>query len=364
VLKVDFLKKHKYRSLGMMLVSCLAILAMQAQPARAEARQLVLLTWGEYMDPALLHAFEQRTGIAVREVYFESDDQRDSMLAAADPGAYDVILVDERRADPYSRNGWLASMPEPQPANFRHIDGDWKGKFMIECADVVPFLWGTAGIAYRSDLLERPVDTWEAFFDPDSAAEGPHGMLGSVRELGGLALKSLGYSLNSTDPGEIREAAAVLRAHHPRVKNYVYAQLNETAPLVTGEVVASIMYNGDALLLQAHNPSIEFVLPAEGGNLWLDVLGVSASSRHQDEAWAFINFLSEPRNAARLSEYLSTATANSTALQYLPADVLQNPVIYPDRESLGNSEVFQPLPPRALNTMNALVMPLMYEGRR
>ena len=361
VLKVNSLQKRHNSFLGMALLCCLLILAL---PVRGDLQPLVLLTWGEYMDPALLQAFELQSGISVKEMYFESDDQRDSMLAAADAGAYDVILVDGLRVGSYVRSGWLAPLPHPEPENLQHIDPSWNETFNIRSDNAVPFLWGTSGIAYRRDLVQGPISTWEEFFNPESELQGAHGMLGSVRELGGLALKSLGYSINSNDDREIREAAAVLVAHHPKVKDYVYSQLNETAPLVTGEVVASIMYSGDALLLKAHNPAIEFLVPREGGNLWLDVLAVSASSRHQQAAWAFINFLCEPKNAAQLTEYLSTATTNVAAKQLLPAGILQNPIIYPDQESLANSEVFMPLQPRALNTMNSLLMPLMYEGRQ
>lgn len=344
-----------------LLACCLLTLAM---PTRGEDRQLVFLNWGEYMDPALLAAFEQHSGIKVREVYFSSDDHRNSLLAVADPGAYDVMLVTQSDVDSYVRRGWLAPLPDPRPANLKFLDMSRKEYFQVHSDHAVPFFWGTVGIAYRSDLLARPLDSWVEFFDPGSDLEGAHGMIGTVRELGGLAMKSLGYSTNSGDRNEIRQAAQVLRAHDSRVHSYDYAQLDQTAPLVRGDVVAAIMYSGDALLLKEYEPAIEYVIPREGGHLWLDFLAVSASSRLKREAWEFIDFLCDPRNSAQLTRVLSTATTNQAASRYLPESVLQNSVIFPDEDSLANSEIQVNLPPRAMNTMNSLLVPLLGDDSR
>ena len=187
---------------------------------------------------------------------------------------------------------------------------------------------------------------------PVESLRGRIGMVENSGDLMGMALKALGHSANSSDPAAIKAAEQLLLAQRPYVNTYSYVALNEESALVSGEIIAAMVYSGDALMVQEFDENIRYGLPTEGGNIWVDYLAVVESSRNKDLAWAFINFLNEPEHAAQLAEYVYYATPNTAAQELLPPEFLENPVIYPSEEALARSESHTPLPPRAVKKRN------------
>ncbi len=314
--------------------------------AQSETHELVLLNWSEYMDPELIAKFEKQFNVEVDEVYFESDDLRDAMLLETDARGYDLALVNDLAVDVYRMQGWLAPVDTNNVPNLTHIEDRWLDAFAGVRGFAIPYFWGTLGIAYRSDLIEKAPSSWMDFFKPTESMRGKIGLIESSTEVIGMALKALGYSANSNDAMAIDEAEELLLAQKPFVKSYVYIALNEQSALVSGDIAITMIYSGDALMVQEHHEMIKYVVPKEGGTLWADYLVVMKYSMNKDLAWAFINFLNEPEHAAQLARYVYYATPNKAAEKILPADFLENEVIYPTEEALAKSEPFQPIPPR------------------
>ena len=201
---------------------------------------------------------------------------------------------------------------------------------------------------YAGQPIEKMIETL-----PDGVSEKLQGVVrATVTRLLGMALKALGHSANSTDPAATKAAEQLLLAQKPYVKTYNYVALNENSALVSGDIVAAMIYSGDALMVQEFDENIQYLLPAEGGNIWVDYLAVVESSRNKDLAWAFINFLNQPEHAAQLAEYVYYATPNTAAEKLLPQEFLEDPVIYPSKEALARSEFHTPLPPRAVKKRN------------
>lgn len=222
--------------------------------------------------------------------------------------------------------------------NLVHVDPRQRSAYEGAQRYGVPYTWGTLGIAYRADMVPEPVTSWMQLFRPAAALRGKILMIQDPRELVGMALKALGYSSNSADPGELAEAEALLRAQRPYVKSYSYVALTDESALVTGEAAAAMVYNGDALMLRQYNPNIRFVVPKEGGGIWVDYLAVMNASPRKALAMRFIDFLNDPKVAARNTQFLYYATPNLTAERLLPAEFLQDPIVYPDAETLRRSE--------------------------
>jgi len=319
---------------------------------QAEVQPLVLLNWADYMDPEILAKFSQQTGIEVKEVYFDSDEGRDELMATSSGKGYDLIIVNGVAIEQYTKQNWLQAIPSPAPNNFSHIDLNWSEAFPSSKKYAVPFFWGTLGIAYRSDLVTSPITQWHDIFQPKEELKGKITLMNSAREVIAASLKSLGYSTNTTDKKEFQQAIKLMQQQAPHVNSYNYIDLDETSSLLTGETFAAMMYSGDALTLQEVNENIEYVLPEEGGNIWIDYFAVSASSNQKDNAWKFINFLNQPKIAAHLAEYLYYASPNKAARKLLDEEFLSDKVIFPDQSSLKNSEFFKPLPPRQLKKLN------------
>ncbi|NJN47037.1 MAG: extracellular solute-binding protein, partial [Candidatus Competibacteraceae bacterium] len=194
---------------------------------------------------------------------------------------------------------------------------------------------------------------------PSEALRGKIIMINAARDVVGIALKALGYSVNSTDPKQLKAAEALLLAQKPYVKSYSYISLSAQSELVDGGAWAAMIYNGDAITLQALNPNIVYAVPEEGSELWVDYLVVLAASPRQALAKTFINFLNEPENAARIARFVNYATPNKTAEQWLSAEFLQDTRIYPSAEILKQSEFYAELPPRMAKKINSIFSRLL-----
>jgi len=336
------------------------LLVTAASAQAVESKELVFLNWPDYMDPEILVEFEQRTGITVKQSYFDSDTARDELLLETEGKGFDVALINGASIRILAKRGWLERLDESSVPNLKHIDPRWRTEFEKAEDFGVPYFWGTIGIVYRQDLVPFAVSSWKDLLQPVEQLQGKISMIGDSADMIGAALKALGYSLNSTNEEEMKEAEALLQAQAPAVKTYRYLSLNEDSALLTGEVVMGMMYNGDTRMLQEHSDNIVFVLPKEGSNIWTDYLSVLSVSPRKTEAKRFINFLNEPEVAARLAQYVYYATPNRAAEELLPADFRNDPVTYPSGEALKNSEAYRRLPPRAHKNRTAIFSRIVY----
>lgn len=309
--------------------------------------EISLLNWADYMDPEILQAFKQKTGITVKETYFDSDAGRDALLLETDGRGFDLAIINGAGLRVLARRGWLEPVVDAEIPNLAHIYPRWRSKFEFAQEYGVPYFWGTLGIAYRKDMVEGEISSWKDLFYPTESLKGKISMISDTNDMIGAALKALGYSINSSNKKHLREAEKLLLQQAPYVKTYDYISLDEESALVTGQVAMSMMYSGDALMVQEYNENITYILPKEGGNIWVDYLCILRDSANKEAVKKFINFLNEPEIAAKLAEYVYYATPNSGAEKLLPADFTSDPVIYPSDDALVKSESYTPLKPRA-----------------
>ena len=330
---------------------------IHANPVKQE---LIFLNWPEYMDPDLIKDFEKKFNSKVKDIYFETENARNELLALTMGKGYDVILASDVSVLNYIKQNWLAPINLKGIPNLKHIDPKWLSATPKITAYAVPYLWGTLGIAYRKDLVKEEVTSWKQLLQPAETLRGKILMINDSRDTIGMTLKFLGYSVNTTVKEELAEAERVLLAQKPFVKEYGYLTLTEESGLLTGAYWMAMVYNGDALSLQDFNPNIAFCMPSEGTNIWMDYLMVMETSKKKELAMAFINFLNEPENAARLAEFVNYATPNESARKFLPKDHLQNPVIYSSKEVLDRSEFYHQLPPRIQKKYNSIFSKLLH----
>ena len=314
----------------------------------------MILNWSEYLDPELVDRFEVENDVRITEVYFESDDTRTDMLLETDAVGYDLVMVNGASLEDYLKRGWLAPLPADGIPNLKHIDNEWRNAFRGAADYGVPYFWGTTGIAYRKDLVKEEITSWRQLYEPAEYLSGKIVMINHSRDLIGMALKALGYSANSADSGQLEAAERLVLAQKPYVNSYTTLALDEESALYTGEAYIAMSYSGDALALADLHPEIAYVLPEEGGNIWVDYLVVIESSRNKELAYRFINFLNEPDNASQLAEYVYYATPNKAAERLLPEEFLADSTISPDASMLSKSESYAPLPPRSVRNRNAI----------
>lgn len=330
-------------------VFCRALtLVLIIQPVQAvQSSELTFLNWSDYIDPLILDEFKQRTGITVKQIYFESDAARDEILVETEAKGFDMALIDGTSIRILAKRGWLEPLNEQDIPNLKHIDPRWRNAHEEASVYAVPYFWGTIGIAYRRDLVPSPVSSWMDLLQPAAQLHGKVAMFSDTRDLLGVGLKALGYSLNSTNTQELKEAEALLQAQAPAVTTYKYVSRDEHSALVAGQVAIAMMYNSYALMVQKHHEEIVFLLPEEGSNIWVDYISILSSSSNKAGAKQFINFLNEPEIAAQFAEFVYSATPNLAAEALLPVEFKNNVAIYPSHAALQKSEINQRLPAQA-----------------
>lgn len=340
---------------------CLSVLVFLLMPlyglAAESTRTLTLLTWEDYLAPALVADFEQRHQVKINQVYYESDSGRDELLALYGVEGYDLILVDDISIPGYQQFGWITPLSAQDSARLSQLKLPLHSQLAAACA---PYFWGTTGIAYRQDLVDTPITSWKQLFHPSEALQGKILMPREAVETVGMALKALGYSMSSSNKQELAEARKLLLAQAPSVKNYSsVAASSQESQLVSGDVVALVTYNSDALMLQEEEPQIVYVLPEEGGAIWADFFCVAQRSSQPELALSFLDFINTSKNAARNAEYMYAASPHQGALALLSPEFLNDPLIFPDLKQLTRSEPYALLSPRTQKAHNKIMAELI-----
>ena len=167
-------------------------------------------------------------------------------------------------------------------------------------------------------------------------------MFDNPRDAFAIAQARLGFSLNTTDESEWEQAAMLLKEQKPFVQAYVMDQIFDK--MESGEAWLAPYYSGDAGVLVENNDNIEFVVPEEGTNYFVDAMCIPINAEHKAEAEQYINFMCDPEIAGANMDYVGYATPESAAKAYLSPEAVENPIYYPDDTVLANTEVFVNLP--------------------
>lgn len=315
-------------------------------------QELRFFNWPDYIDAELVRRFEQRFHCTVKLITYETDELKNEQFIRSEGLGIDLLTSSGTGLISYQKQGWLAPITAKSVPNLQHIDP----RFIEHQPEIqgyaVPYFWGSTGIAYRRDKVTEPVNSWNSLFKPKDALKGRIMMINDAKETIGLALKTLGYSLNSVNPTELRAAGELLHQQKPFVNSYSYISLENNSELINGSIWMAMVYNGDGLALEQRDPNIQFTVPTEGSILWVDYFAIPERSTNKDLALKFINFMHEPENAAQLVKSLHFASANRSARQFLPDDILNNRKIYLDAASMAKSEFYQPKSIKSLRLRN------------
>ena len=201
----------------------------------------------------------------------------------------------------------------------------------------IPYCWGTVGILYNKKMVTEPIDSWSVLWDTnyrDSIL-----MQDSVRDAFAVALKDLGYSLNSTNIKELTEAKDLLVTQKPLVQAYVVDQVRDK--MIGNEAAIGVIYSGEAIYTKRENPDLEYVVPKEGSNVWIDSWCIPKDAQHVENAEKFLNFLCRPDIALKNFKYITYSTPNDAARELIEDDDIRNSEIaFPDEETLARCETF------------------------
>ena len=304
----------------------------------SEQQQLFLFNWGNYIDPELIKEFEAETGI---QVVYETFDSNDAMEAKLKQGGtrYDIVFPSESSITKLVNQNLLQKLDHSKIKGLENIS-----PFLLNSPVdkgnqyTVPYFWGTVGIMVNTKYIDpESIQTWNDLWKEDFKNKVL--VLDGNREALGMALQSLGYSLNSKNENELHAAEVKLKELKPNVRAVLNEEIKtmmklEEAPIGMG-------YSGDAAAVAEENPNVQYILPKDGSAVWTDNFAIAHTAVNIDGAYAFINFMLRPENAARNAEYVGYSTPNEKAKELMDPEVTSVETYYPSEEIINSLEHYE-----------------------
>ena len=302
--------------------------------------KVIVYNWGEYLDPKTIELFEEETGISVTYEEYETNEIMYPKIVSQ-AIAYDVVCPTDYMKQRMIENDLLAEINWDNIPNIKNMDPTYMEQaksFDPKNKYSVPYCVGTVGILYNKSMVKEPVDSWDILWNPkykDSIL-----MQDSVRDAFAVALKRLGHSINSTEVDQLAAAAEDLMEQKPLVQAYVVDQVRDK--LIGNEAALGVIYSGEAGYTKRENPDLEYVIPKEGSNVWIDSWVIPKNAQNKENAEKFINFMCRPKIALMNFEYLTYSTPNLKAREMIEDEEIRNSkILFPEPEDLSNCETFQ-----------------------
>lgn len=303
------------------------------------SKTINFLNYGENIDDETVKLFEKEYGVKVN---IETFDDMETMYNKVKAGAvkYDVILVSDSLMTRMIKEDLVQELNKDNIAsisqmdeNYLNLDIDPGNKYSV------PYMFGTVGLIYNTDYVNEDVDSWDILWNEKYKNE--IFMFNTYRDTIGAALKSLGYSLNTTDEKELASAKEALLKQKSLVK--IYESDLGTETIANGETYINMIWSGEGLNLQDEYPNLKYVVPKEGANFWIDSLCIPKNAANVEGAEKFINFVSDKESALRIADEIGYTTPNKEAREEQSDEVKNNPNAYMTEEVMSRCEIYKDL---------------------
>jgi putrescine transport system substrate-binding protein len=353
------------------LVTAMAVLAALTGPAFAQAKKervVNVYNWSDYIDPKVLEDFTKETGIKVRYDTFDSNDVLETKLMAGKSG-YDVVLPTAYFLERQIKANIFRPLDKSKLPNVAHVWPEIAQRLAAYDPGnkyAVNYMWGTTGIGYNVRKLEAVLgagaraDSWDLVFKPDQIAKFKDCgvmMLDSSDDVFPAALRYLGLNPNSKAEADLQKAAELVLSVRPNVRKFHSSEY--LTALATGEICLVLGWSGDIKQAQkraaeAKGPAIGYAIPKGGAQMWFDNFAIPNDARNVEEAHEFINYMLRPEIAARNSNFVAYANGNLASQKLIDKQVLEDPAVYPDAETMNSLYTISANDPKVQRMMNRL----------
>ena len=352
------MKRLQSLIIGIIAIICVLLLGvkqLEHATGMAGAKVVNIYNWGDYIDPDLIAKFEKETGYKVN---YETFDSNEAMFTKIQQGgtAYDITIPSEYMIQKMMKENLLIKLDHSKIKGLANIHEDFLDlSFDPGNQYSIPYFWGTLGIVYNDKFIkEGALTSWNDLWNKEY--RDTLMVIDGAREVMGIGLQSLGYSLNSKDDNQLHQAFEHLKGLTPNIKAIVADEIKMY--MANEESSLAITFSGEAADMMSENEHLYYVIPKEGSNLWFDNIVIPKTAKNVDGAYAFINFMLEPENAAQNAEYIGYSTPNEKAKELLPKEVSEDPQFYPTDDMLKNMEVYEDLGKDYLGIYNDLFLEL------
>lgn len=304
--------------------------------AAAQAETLNVYNWSDYLPQRVIDLFARESGITVNYITYESNEEMYEAVKASS-GEYDLVVPSTYYVSKMQAEGLLQAIDKKRLKNYENLDPrllnlqhDPRSEYSV------PYLWGTTSLFFDSAKVKNPRPTaWKDLWRPEF--KGRLLLTDDMREVFHVALRSLGYSGNSTNPAEIEAAYKRLLKLKPSVTEFNSDEPRDA--INSGRVMAGMIWNGEAHLAKQDRFTVNYIYPEEGAILWIDSLVIPKNAKNSAAAYKFIDHLLKPAMAAIASESIGYATPNAKALRLIDPWVRGSQTVYPDDETLNKAEL-------------------------
>jgi len=307
---------------------------------KSDKKTINVLNYGENIADGIIKEFEEKYNVKVN---YKTFDEMETMYIEVSSGKtnWDAVLVADYMADRMIQEGLLQKIDKDKIPNLAEMNESDMGKpYDPNNEYTVPYMNGTVGIIYNKDLVDDPVDSWNIMWNEKYKKQ--IFVLDAQRDAIGMALKKLGYSLNSTNEKELEEAKKILIEQKPLVLKYGADEVKDL--MTSGEAAIAMIWSGEGLTLADENENLEYVIPKEGANYWLDSWAIPTNANDKATAEEFINFVSGKDNAYKIAEEIGYTTPNKLAMEEQPIEVKNNEGAYMPKDVMDRCEIYQYLP--------------------
>ena len=329
------------KKLLVLLISTLMISTLCIGCSKKTSEEINFFNYGENIDEETVKEFEEQYGIKVNIETF--DDMENMYQKVKSSGVkYDVILVSDALMPRMIKQNLVQELNKNNIPNISQMDEEYLN-LEIDPGNKysVPYMFGTVGLIYNKDVVKEEVDSWDILWD--EKYKNKIFMFDTYRDTIGVALKKLGYSLNSTDINQIEEAKQLLIEQRKTV-DPIYGVDNGTTMIPAGESDVNMIWSGEGLNLQEENPNLVYIVPKEGANFWIDSLCIPSNAKNVEGAEKFINFVSDKKSALRIADEIGYTTPNKEARLEQPESVRNNPNAYMPKEIMDRCEIYVDFP--------------------
>jgi len=320
-----------------------ALAALTAVGARAEDTTLNVYNWSDYIHEDTVPMFEDEFGIDVSYDVYSSNEVLEGKLMAGNSG-YDVVVPSASFLRRQIEAGIYQKLDKTKLDNWDNLDNAVLKR--VQQFDPgnqysVPYMWGTTGIGYNPELVEKhidgepPTNSWELLFNPKYTKQLQDcgiALLDSPTETLEHVRNYLGLGQNSSDPADLQKAVKRLQEIRPHVRYFDNAKYIDD--LANGEICAAMGWSGDVYLARDRaaakgDHTVTYAIPEEGTLMWFDVMAIPKDAADVEAAHAFLDFMLRPEIAAQNVNYVWYPSATAAAKPHIKDAILDNPAIYP-----------------------------------
>lgn len=320
----------------MMIARFICLMLLLPLNACAEGKVVNIYGWTGEIPDFVVRQFEKETGIKVNLATYENNEIMYAKLRASKNPGYDLVMPSSYFVDRMRRQNMLEKLDKTKLTNWKNLNPDFlhppydpKTEFSL------PYIWGVTGIFVNSRYHQpESLKSWTALWDKRFRDQLM--LIDDTREIFSAALLTMGYSVNDTNPEHIKAAYLKLKELMKNVK--VFSSDTVISIMVDEDATVGIAWNGDAYKAWQDNKDIRFVYPEEGFVIWVDTFAIPKTAPHKDNAYAFLNFILRPDIAEKIAMETGYPTTNLTAQKMLPAEVRNDPTIYPSKEVMKRGQ--------------------------